>query len=110
MPNHNPKFAQLLLHILPNDASLNTSNHIALIHPLNLIHPCHINRYNSPLLLLLAHQRFRDICTSSEWNQHDIMFLCCLDQMLSLFVGGDIDHIINSPWQFAKTQHEEFFQ
>lgn len=86
MPDHDPKFAQFLLHILSNDAGLNAGNHIALIDPLDLIHPGHIHRYNSPLLLLLTHQRFRDIGTSSEGDQHNVMLLSCLDQMLSLLV------------------------
>lgn len=110
MSDHHSKFAQFLLHILADDACLDTSDHIALINPLNLVHPGHINRYNSPFLVLLTHQRFSDIGTSSEWDQHNIMLLCCLNQVLGLLVRGDIDHIINSPWQFAETQHEEFFE
>ena len=110
MADHDSEFGEFLLHILADDASLDAGNHVALIDPLDFVHPRHVHRHDRPLLLLLAHKGFSNVSASSEGDQDDVMLLCRLDQVLGLLVRGDIDHIINSPRQLAESQQEEFLQ
>lgn len=79
MSAHYSEFGEFLLHIFPNDSCFDAGNHVILIHPFDLVHSCDIHWNNSPLLLLLAHQWFSDVCPSSEGNQHNVVLSGCLD-------------------------------
>ena len=110
MPTAHIELRQLLLHIFADDACLNASHHVVLVHPLDLVHAGHIHRNDGSLLGLSQHQGFGDIGSSSEGDQHDLVFAGHVDEMLGLLVAGDVDNVVDGAGKLGVPQHKEFLE
>ena len=101
-------FGEFLFHVFADDAGLDAGHHVGFINPFDFVHSCHVHRDDGSFLTCLQHERLGDVGASTERDQHDIVFLCCLDQEFSLFVGADVDYVVHAAIEFVVAELVEF--
>ena len=96
------KSFEVSLQILYLNASLNLGDHIDCVDPQNLIHSAHVKTYDHSCVgILLKLESLSHVCSTSVWDNDNVMLVCKLDDFLHMVWCARVHNYVAIPFEAA---------